>query len=277
MPVVEPGPTALAAVPGPCTWPLDTSCDPAWGDYSQTVRDRATALATFVLDALTGHQFAQCPVTVRPCGTGCQSYNGYQTFPAGTASSGVPGSWMQPYILGGAWFNCVCPSACSCAPACRVDLMAPVAAVTEVKVDGVVLDPSAYTLTGQWLAMTGDPAECWPSCQNLALPDTETGTWSVTYQPGRPLPVAGQIAAGALASEFAKACAGAACGLPAQVASLTRQGVEVEFVDPQTVLTDGRTGIREVDLFIGAVNPYGRRQRARVLSPDLPQLPAVYS
>lgn len=275
MPVVEPLAAAAAEPPGPCTWPLDTSCDPAWGDYSQAVRDRATALAVFVLDALTGHQFAQCPVTVRPCGPGCGLWQGYQTFPAGAPSGNVPNPWMAPYVLNGIWRNCACAGGCSCAPACKVDIGTPVAAVTEVKVDGLVLDPSAYQLVGQWLART-DGGPCWPPCQDPSRPDTEDGTFSVTFQPGRVLPVAGQIAAGALASEFAKACAGSACGLPAQIAALSRQGVDVEFVDPQTVLTEGRTGIREVDLFIGAVNPYNRRSRARVMTPDLPSHPVVY-
>lgn len=277
MPVVDPGPQPLAAVPpGPCEWPLDTSCDPNWDTYTPEARARATTLATFVLDALSGGQFAQCPVTVRPCGPACGLYTGYQTFPASAPASAVPGWWMAPYISGGVWRNCVCSGGCDCTPACKVDLMMPVAAVTEVKVDGVVLDPSAYQLVDQWLART-DGGPCWPSCQDPSVPDTEDGTFSVTYQPGRLLPVAGQIAAGALASEFAKACAGAACGLPAQIASLTRQGIDVEFVDPQTVLTDGRTGIREVDLFLSAVNPYGLRQRSAVLSPDVRRHPVVYS
>lgn len=275
MPVVEPLAAAAAEPPGPCVWPIDVTCDDAWAGYSQAVRDRATALAVFVLDALTGKQFAQCPVTVRPCGPSCGLYDGYQTFPAGAPSGGVPNPWMSPYIAGGIWRNCACAGGCDCAPACKIDLGMPVAAVTEVKVNGLVLDPSAYQLVGQWLART-DGGPCWPSCQDPSAPDTEDGTFSVTYQPGRPLPLAGQIAAGALASEFAKACAGSACGLPAQIAALSRQGVDVEFVDPQTVLTDGRTGIREVDLFIGAVNPYNRRSRARVMTPDLPSHPVVY-
>lgn len=276
MPVIDPTPMAVTPVPpGPCVWPIDTSCDPAWTTYPQAQRDRATALAVFVLDALTGHQFAQCPVTVRPCGPSCGLYSGYQTFPAGAPSGNVPGPWMTPYISGGIWRNCACAGGCDCAPACRIDLGIPVAAVTEVKVDGVVLDPSAYALTGRWLTRT-DGGPCWPSCQDPSRPDTENGTFSVTLQPGRALPLAGQIAAGVLASEFAKACAGAACGLPAQIANLTRQGVEVEFVDPQTVYTDGRTGLREVDLFLSAVNPHGLRRHARVLSPDLLQHPVVY-
>lgn len=261
--------------PGPCNWDINPTCDTAWGSYTNENRSRAVSLATFVLDALTGRQFAQCPITVRPCTPACQLFQGYQTFPAGSSASSAPNTWMAPFVASGVWRNCVCGGSCDCAPSCSVDLGTPVASVVEVKVDGVVLADTAYALIGSVLART-DGGLCWPACQDPATPDTEPDTFSVTYRPGRPLPVAGQIAAGALASEFAKACAGAACGLPAQIASLTRQGVDVEFVDPQTVLTDGRTGIREVDLFLAAVNPAGLRMRSRVLSPDVPVHPVIY-
>jgi hypothetical protein len=260
---------------GPCDWTLDTGCDPAWAGYSAEVRTRATAFATYILDALTGRQFSQCPVTVRPCGPTCQLQTNYATYPVGAPSPNAPGPWMVPYVANGTWVNCACSGGCDCAPTCRVDLGRPVAEITEVKVDGLILDPSAYQMVGQWLART-DGGECWTSCQDPSVPDSEEGTFSVTYRPGRALPVAGQIAAGMLASEFAKACNGAACGLPAQVASLSRQGVDVEFVDPTTVFENGRTGIHEVDLFIQAVNPSGLTRRARVMSPDVKQSPVVY-
>lgn len=276
MPVInEVDAAGLPVVPGPCDWPVDTTCIAGWNDYTNEQRSRAISYATFILDALTGHQFAQCPIVVRPCGPGCGRAAGYTTFPASAPAANVPGVWMAPYILNGVWRNCGCAGGCTCAPACRVDLGRPVAEVTEVKVNGLVLDPSAYSMIGKFLART-DGGECWPACQDVATPDTEDGTFSVTFRPGRTLPVAGQIAAGMLAGEFIKACVGAACGLPPQIASLTRQGVDVEFVDPTEVLTEGRTGIREVDLFIAAVNPAGKRQRSRVFSPDIEHAPVVY-
>lgn len=274
MPVINDVPTGQTN-PGPCVWPVDTSCIPNWGTYTPEQQDRATTLATFILDALTGHQFAQCPVTVRPCGEQCGQQVGYLTWPVTGPNGAAAGPWMVPYVLNGVWRNCMCGGGCSCAPTCRVDLGVPVASVTEVRVNGLTLDPGAYQLVGQWLART-DGGECWPSCQDPAVPDSETGTFSVTYSPGRALPLAGQIAAGALTAEFVKACAGAACGLPANIQSLTRQGVDVEFVSPSEILNEGRTGIREVDLFLQAVNPNNLRGRSRVLSPDLPRHPAVY-
>lgn len=256
--------------PGPCAWPIDPGCIPNFADYDAAEIARATTYATFVLDGLTGHQFGQCPVTVRPCGTGCGSFNGYMTWPANS-----PGPWMVPYVIGGVWRNCACGGGCSCLPACRTELDGSVAEITEVKVDGLVIDEDAYRLIGQHLVRV-DGGECWPSCQDPSVPDTEIGTFSVTYVPGRLLPLAGQIAAGALAGEFLKACAGAACALPAQVASLTRQGVDVEFVSPTDVLTDGLTGIRDVDLFVRAVNPAGLQRRSSVSTPDIKRGPVVY-
>lgn len=273
MPVINE--ISAAVSPGPCGWAVDTGCDPAWSGYSQAVRDRATSLAVLVLDALTGRQFGQCPITVRPCGPACRLQTNYVTFPVGSPAANVPGPWMVPFVANGQWSNCACSGGCDCAPSCRTDLVIPVAEVTEVKVDGLVLDPSAYTLAGQWLVRT-DGGECWPSCQDVSVADTEEGTFAVTFRPGRMLPSAGQYAAGLLASEFAKACSGAACGLPAQITSLTRQGVDVEFVDPTEVLTEGRTGIREVDLFIHAVNPSGLQRRPRVMSPDMPKNTVMY-
>lgn len=276
MPVInDVGALGDPVVPGPCSWPIDTTCISGWDTYTNEQRSRAISWATFVLDALTGHQFSQCPITVRPCGPTCRLQTNYMTYPVGAPSPNVPGPWMVPYVANGTWVNCACSGGCDCAPACRVDLGIPVAEVTEVKVDGLVLDPSAYQLVGQWLARV-DSGTCWPACQDPSVPDTEEGTFSVTLRPGRALPVAGQIAAGYLAGEFVKACSGIACGLPAQVSSITRQGVDVEFVDPATVFEDGRTGIREVDLFIRAVNPNNLQRRPRVLSPDVKPHPVVY-
>lgn len=276
MPVINPAETPGVSVePGPCDWAIDTSCIPEWSSYTNEQRSRAISWASFILDALTGRQFAQCPVTVRPCGPSCRLQADYTTYPVGAPSQNVPGPWMIPYISGGTWVNCACSGGCDCTPECRVDLGLPVAEITEVKVNGLVLDPSAYQLAGQWLVRT-DGGACWPSCQDPSVPDTEDGTFAVTFRPGRTLPVAGQIAAGRLAGEFIKACAGAACGLPAQIASLSRQGVDVQFVDPESVFENGRTGIREVDLFIQAVNPSQLTRRPRVMSPDAPASPVIY-
>lgn len=254
----------------PCDWTLNTSCCTGWDDYTTEVQETATAWATGILDALTGRQFAQCPVVVRPCGKRCGWSGGYLTFPVNgsvAGSAGAPG-WMTPYTSGGVWRNCACGGPCSCRARCEAHLNGPVAEVVEVKVDGVVIDPAAYRLDDGSILVRTD-GECWPECQDLNLSDDEPDTFSVQYRPGAPLPPIGQIAAGELACQFAKACSSdASCALPQQLQSLSRNGVQVEVVDPNLLTENGLTGLPNVDLFIKAVNPQRLARRPRVLSPD---------
>lgn len=258
-------------VPGPCAWPIDTSCCTDWSSFTPEVQARATSLATFVLDALTGRQFAQCPVNYRPCGPKCVGGGGYMVWPVGLGTVGggtMP--WMIPYVDAGLWRNCACPGACGCAARCEVPFPTSVASVDSVSIDGIVLDPAAYRLDA-WRGITRlvrTDGECWPQCQDMNTSPGDVGSFVIVYRPGRPLPVAGQIAAGDLACEFARACAGGPCALPGQMASLSRNGVDLEMVDPTTFLEEGKTGIQTVDLFIQAVNPARIGARSRVVSPD---------
>jgi hypothetical protein len=257
-----------------CAWTADTSCCPGWDDF--TTEQQATALdwATGILDALTGRQFAQCPVLVRPCGKRCGWYGGYLTFPVQPGlGSGLGAPWMVPYIgAGGVWRNCACGGPCSCRATHQAYLDGPVAEIIEVKVDGVVLDPAAYRLDwGGGPVLVRIDGLGWPECQDMDLSDDEPDTWSVQYRPGAPLPRIGEIAAGELACEFAKACAGDnGCALPSQLISMSRNGIDVQMADPNTMLENGFTGLPNVDLFIKAVNPNHLSSRARVLTPDLP-------
>ncbi|MHA4774760.1 hypothetical protein L1085_009680 [Streptomyces sp. MSC1_001] len=258
-------------VPGPCQWPIDTTCCPDWDGYSTEVKARATTFATSILDALTGHQFAQCPVNYRPCGPRCAGGGGYVAWPVGTPGvAGGGGPWMIPYVDAGVWRNCGCTGGCSCAARCEVPFPTSVASVASVAIDGVELDPTAYRLDswrGRPMLVRID-GDCWPQCQDMDAAAGEVGAFVITYSPGRPLPVAGQIAAGEYACEIAKACVGADCALPQQVASMTRNGVDLQIVDPVLVAEDGLTGLANVDLWIRSVNPARRAQRSRVASVD---------
>jgi hypothetical protein len=241
------------------------SCCSEWDTYTNTIRDRATAWATQILWALTGRQFGGCEITVRPCGANCHYYGGWMSYPV--VADGVGTVW-SPFIRDGAWFNCGCVGACDCRARCRVWLPGPVSYVTEVVVDGVVIDPTRYRVDNrEYLVGLGD--QCWPDCQNMSLESPEVGTFQVSYVRGKPLPLAGQIAAGIMACEFAKACTGGSCSLPQNLSTLARQGVEVTMVNPTDVLDAGLTGIAEVDLWIRSVNPDRKTHRPRVYSPDL--------
>jgi len=149
-----------------------------------------------------------------------------------------------------------------------VYLPGPVLSVTSVTIDGIVLADTSYRVDNREILVRTD-GECFPECQNMNLNGPAEGTFEVTYSRGKAVPLAGQIAAGLLACEFAKACAGQDCGLPANLSSLARQGVEVTMIDPTDVLDAGLTGVPNVDLWIRSVNPARLAQRPRVFSPDV--------
>jgi hypothetical protein len=210
-------------------------------------------------------------VTVRPCGGGCRM-GGYMSWPVTSDGNfgGAGFSWTPFIDQSGQWRNCACPGACSCSARCEVWLPGPVASVSEVVVDGAIVPPGAYRVDNNNMLVRQD-GECWPECQDFDLsavdPDTEN-TFVVTYSRGTAVPVAGQIAAGILACDFAKSC-DTGCKLPGNLASLTRQGIEVTVADPTDVLNAGLTGISQVDQWIRAVNPNHLPGRMRVYSPDV--------
>jgi hypothetical protein len=186
----------------------------------------------------------------------------------GTWSGG--GSWW-PYVDStGTWRNCACTGACSCQARCQVWLPGPVATIAEVRVDGIIIDPGSYRVDNGSILVRTD-GECWPECQDLNLsgPDQES-TFFVTYERGEPVPLGGELAAGILACSFAKDCQ-TGCGLPGNLSSLSRQGVEISFVDVTSQIGAGLTGVPQVDTWLRAVNPGRRTQRAKVYSPDVKQ------
>lgn len=255
----------------PCSWPINTNCCSDWDSFSPELQADATAWATGILWALTGRRFGSCPIIVRPCSGGCHN-GGYMTWPVGLdGNGGASGASWIPFIDGaGVWRNCACIGGCSCKARCEVWLPGPVDTVTDVRVDGVVIPPTAYRIDNNNILVRED-GECWPECQDFNLsgvdPDTE-GTFVVSYTRGTPVPPAGQIAAGLLACDFAKSCT-TGCKLPGNLASLTRQGVEVTVADPTDELNAGLTGIPQVDQWIRSVNPARLPGRMRVYSPDL--------
>lgn len=275
MPVINPvfPAPSFPTEEGPCNWPVELACAPDWASFPAGVQSAAISWATYILWALTGRQYGPCSLIIRPCGPKCLGPSGYLTFPVNsgsTTSAGMP--WMIPWIDNGVWRNCGCTGGCSCSATCEVALPGPVAVIDEVRIDGVVLDETAYRLDihrGIPVLVRTDGL-CWPDCQDMDADIDEVGSFAITYQRGVLVPRAGQIAAGILANEFAKNCAGQDCALPQQLASLSRNGVEVQVVDPATLVDNGLTGISQVDLWIRSVNPYARPARSRVLTPDLP-------
>lgn len=263
----------------PDCWPLDTSCCTEWNDFPPTVQNRAAALAVQTLRMLTGYRVAGCPVTLRPCKRNChgRTWNVYPVTRQGSTAS--LGSGYSPYIgLDGEWYNvgCACGGDdCSCTTVCEIPLPGQgIGSVTRVELDGVALDPSAYRVdrvNGAYRLVRQD-GECWPLCQDMGKPLGQVGTFGVTYQPGvRPDSLAG-YAAGVLACEYAKACTGKACRLPAGVQTVARQGVTLDLSKQSrkaaAVFPNNRTGIREVDDWVSRWNPHGLAGPSAVWSPD---------
>lgn len=244
---------------GPCQeWP--TICDefPVTGTAEQLeLIDLATIAATEALWTRTKKRFGLCTVTIRPCKREC-----WPLLPP-TYHDATSWGWPFPMLIGGTWVNLGCSScgdSCSCTAIHEVRLPYPVAAVTEVKVDGVVLASSNYRVDDyRWLVRVD--GQDWPTCNDLNKADTEVGTWSVTVQYGEPVPILGQLAAGQLASEIYKGCAGSGagdCKLPmATVKQITRQGVTKVFFDADSAFKNGKIGLYYPDLFIKTYNPSG--------------------
>jgi len=243
--------------------------------------EQAVTFATAILFRLSGRQFpGLCERVIRPCfgsGGGCGGA-GWSQWPMGWSFATwdqAAGGWSfpsVPYLVDGEWFNAWggCGNTCDL-PSVRLPM--PVAQVTEVVIDGEILDPSAYAVE-QYTRLVRLDGHNWPCTQNRrnvstpypGLPDgTRDGTWQVTEMYGRGPGPDGEIAAARFACEIAKfMCNAADCQLPQRVRSIVREGVSLDFTDPLTFVGDGLTGVYEVDLWLHSVNPGGKMRRASV-------------
>jgi hypothetical protein len=255
-------PTATPGYAG-CNWPLDPGClEDEWAALTPDLQERSQALAGATLRRLTGYRVGGCPVTVRPCKTGCS--NGLLS-PLYSMQYGS----FQPHINpAGYWVNsCGCLTDCACSTVCEINLPVPASEVYAVKVNGSVIPSTDYRLDSEGrLVWTGAGACPWPACQDLSKPDTAAGTFSVRYLNSHPVDKMGEVAAGVLAMEFARACTGGVCRLPSNITNISRLGVTME-IEPGS-FPNGLTGIREVDSYVMLWNPEGLRQRAGVWSPS---------
>jgi hypothetical protein len=231
-----------------CTWTPDTAClGDSWNSLTEDVQQRSLMLATSSLLNLTYNRVGTCPVTIRPCPA---------PRPCGC-------NWA-PYIgVDGIWRNgCGC-AASTCAPLSEIDLPGPVGYIESLKIDGVEqdLEGTDWRLDeGHYLVWQGTGPSPIPSTQDLNKPDTEAGTWSVTYSRSYAVGEDGRLAVAMLAAEFAKACTPKAkCSLPRGVTSVARNGVS--FTIEAGLFPNGLTGIDIVDQFILKWAPAGSPTR----------------
>jgi hypothetical protein len=152
----------------------------------------------------------------------------------------------------------------------------PVTEIVQVKIDGEVIPADEYELRDHRrlvrlmtsASATPGARYGWPTSQVQNIPDTEPGTFSVTFEYGQPPPELGVVAATRLAEFLALPRLGDATHYPQRVRSMTRQGVSTMSIDVLEVLKAKATGIYEVDFFILTYNPGRNQRQARVFSPD---------
>lgn len=241
-------------------WEARYPCDVATVSPEELATTRLSA--SQLVDALTGHQFGLCTVTLRPCRQSCTAVpTGWWPFDV-ARSAPVAGPWYWTLD------ECMtCRVGCSCGSLSQVELPYPVHDVVAVKVDGAAVVTGAYRVDDhRWLVRTDGAT--WPACNDLSAADTEVGTWSVTARYGQDPPQLGTDAVGAMTCELLKAFAGQDCRVPSNVVELVRQGVRIKYGDVAGSFKDGKTGIFLVDAFIEAVNPAGLRRRPRVFDVD---------
>jgi len=246
-----------------CDWPLDPGClGTDWDALDPALQDRATTLAVATLRRLSGYRVGGCPVTVRPCTKACIT-------PYTVASIPFYRGWGPAQLADGTWVNtCGCHNTeCSCVALCEVVLAPPVGPVSWVMVDGTVVNPTDYRVDANRLVWVGTGDCPWPACQDMTLTDDKPGTFAVRYLNAYAPDAMAQWAAGRMAMEFAKACIGGKCRLPANVVQVTRAGMTYDIAPGS--FPGGFTGIREVDAWIALWNPTPIRQQSQVWSPDL--------
>lgn len=252
----------------------------AGADAADPVVERAAVEATQILYELSGRQFqGSCgPVTVRPCRDVCACWGG------DFAYGGYSWLWLSPVGSFG-WGN-ASGDTCGCGWISRIRLGDyPVTEILEIKIDGDVL-PATYDdgapryRLDKWRFLTRmdnpaqpDIAAAWPLCQNLALDDTQNGTFSVTYSYGVDPPSLGLDAARQLGCQLSLALSGKPCQLPAGATTITKAGTTVN----RGLLgqwgysrqNGWQTGLVLVDAFLATYNPVGLRRRPSVMSPDI--------
>ena len=254
----------------------------------ETICAEAAVAASDVLYELSGRVFTgQCgPVTVRPVARPTDADTR-----AWSSRFASVGWWASTsYSSGYGTINPGVMAHYGSQDPPIVQLPYPVREILQVKIDGVVIPPDEYELRGGRelvrlrVSASQPPTQRWgwPTSQITDLPDTESGTFSVTFYFGNPPPAMGEIAAVKLGEYLTLPQLGDNTRYPKRVTSFTRQGVSGAVVDVMDVLKAGASGIYEVDLFILTYNPTKQKRQAAVWSPDLgrprrtakPSLPA---
>jgi hypothetical protein len=254
---------------GPCGWVIDpaaSDCCPDWADYPEAVQQRAADMAAVWMWSATGRIYGQCVTTVQLCNE-AERLPTYRAYPVSAPGGG---GW-SPYMMDGVWFNGPVGGRLCCTSRCEIRLPGHVentAAVTEVVVDGVDLEPGEWQVFDYGTLVRLD-GQCWPVC--CTTPGQ--AAIEVTYGLGQPVPSDVRWGAEIMACEFAAACTpGKECRLDRRVQSLSQMGATIDFAGvPDFTVPNMGSGIVEVDEVIKARNPYGMTAPVRLSNPNRPR------
>lgn len=202
--------------------------------------DEAIQTASTVLYKLTG-----------------EKYPGISTSTDAITSTAYANAMTAPQLIGGKMYNL--PRSAMGGQRELNLRQKPVLSVQSVYVNGVLLDPSQYSLRNNAYIVRTAPHQ-W-----MLSPTSEI---TVTYTHGARPPVAGRAAATRLANEIILWYLGDnRCALPERITSVSRQGVSYTILQPMDFISQGNTGIYAVDSFIAAVNPDKQRKKPAIFHP----------
>ena len=244
--------SAVEPTLGPCqTWIDTLPCSGSGGSSD----DVYLAAASQLLWNWSGRQFSgSCDLVGRPCGSG-------GCWPVSVAA--------QRWRWGGEhWADESSTFLCGCVAVSQVPLSGyPVTDVSEVTIDGDVIDPDTYRLDDDHLLTRLDG--WWPTCQNLRANVDEFGSFVVRYAAGIDPPAPGALACGELACWLVAMYPGVGddCSPTTTVKAMTRQDVNYQFSDTATLPAARRLPM--VAEFLDTYNPRHLPRRGAVYSPDL--------
>jgi len=235
----------------------------------------AAAAASDVLYELSGRIFpGNCgPVTVRPVSRptdiDTRAWGATLSTVGWVASQGFASAYgsFNPAVL--AHYGSLEPP--------TIELPYAATEIVQVKIDGEIIPEDEYELRDFKSLVRIRPSGSavpvarygWPTSQIMDLPDTEPGTFSVSYRYGVPPPASGIMAVVKLAEVFALPRMGETKGYPVRVTSVARQGVSAMVTDVMDLLQKGMLGILECDYFLMSHNPHKLARQSVVWSPDL--------
>lgn len=220
------------------TWPVPTAGECANGcsipeGTDPDVLDAVSVKAGEILHTLSGGRSGLCEDILRPIGECCG----------------------------------MCAGRCRCAGSGdRVRLQSsagPVSAVTEVKVDGVVVPPELWRYYPSSETLYRVPDELWPRVDRkwagCDQPETMCVTVQIGYEPdGWALSVHAE-----LVCELLKSCAGAQCRIPKNATSVNAQGISITLTP-----VEAKQFLPSVAGWVAAINPDSAGNVSRVYSAD---------